>query len=94
MSKTIRLQTIRVRKGRSGIRIDRLLALLAAALLLTFGGGCSEEGSGERAGREIDEAVGEARERTEGTLEDLGREVDEAVEEGEEAARKLRDTAK
>jgi hypothetical protein len=71
--------------------IDRLSCLLAAVPLLLVLGGCSEEGPGERAGRQLDEAVEEARERTEEGLEDLGRELDEAAEEGEEAVRKLRE---
>lgn len=65
-----------------------------AALCLAFAAGCREEGPAERAGRQIDEAVEEARDRTEGTLEELGREVDEAVEETEEAAREIEDAAK
>jgi hyperosmotically inducible protein len=70
--------------------IERPLCVLAAALVLALGG-CREEGTAEQAGRQIDEAMEQAREQTEETLDDLGREVDEAMEESEEAMRKMRE---
>jgi hypothetical protein len=87
------MPAIRARQGnrtRGTARPSSVGLLIAVGLLLILGG-CREEGPAERAGRQLDEAVEEARERTQETLDDLGHEVDEAVEEGERAVRKLRD---
>jgi hypothetical protein len=55
------------------------LPALAAAVLLT--GACSEDGTGEKAGKAIDDAVEKLAHGDEGTLERAGRKVDEAAEE-------------
>ncbi len=80
------MQATWMRKGRGRMSIDRLLCLLYAVLLLTLVGGCRDEGPAETAGRQVDEAVEMASERSEGTLETLGA---EAVEETEEAAKEI-----
>jgi hypothetical protein len=71
-----------------------IMSTLILGRCLAFAAGCREEGPGERAGRQIDEAVEEGRDASEGALEKLGREVDEAVEESQEAADEIRDAAK
>lgn len=67
------------------------LAVLAT-LLMIGAAGCRDEGPAERAGRQIDEAVEEAREETKGTLERLGHQVDEVVEETQEAAEEVEES--
>jgi hypothetical protein len=64
----------------------RLAALLAATLVA-----CEEEGPAERAGRAVDEAAADARDRLEklgkdeGPLEKAGRKADEALDEARKA---------
>jgi hyperosmotically inducible protein len=67
--------------------------LSMAALLLLGLPGCGEEGSAEKAGREVDEAVRELEESGEGALERAGRETDEAVKETREAVEALTEEA-
>ena len=76
------------------MRIGRMAIVFLALSGLALATGCREEGPAERAGRQIDEAVEDARERTEGTLEKIGREVDEAVEETQEAAKEIGEAAR
>lgn len=61
-------------------RTSLAIALPFSLALLS---GCSEPGPAEQAGKEIDEAVEEVRERIDpaGPAEQAGREIDEAVEE-------------
>jgi len=58
-----------------------VLPILAALAFSTFG--CREEGTAERAGREIDEAVDEA-----------GDAVDEAAQDAKDAAEEAREKAR
>lgn len=66
-----------------------LVGLTALATL----GGCREEGAAEKAGRKLDEAVEELRNRGEGPLEELGRKTDEALEDARKALEDARKAA-
>jgi hypothetical protein len=63
---------------------SKSMALLIVTGLALSAGGCREEGTAERAGREIDEAADEIGDE----LEDA---ADEVEEEAEEARRKAKD---
>jgi hypothetical protein len=57
------------------------LGLLALVAL----GACREEGSVEKAGRKLDEAIDELTHPNEGPLEKFGRKTDEALEDAKRA---------
>jgi len=69
-----------------------VLSVLAALVLALVA--CREEGPAERAGRQIDEAVRDARETGKQAIDDLGDELDEAGRDAEEAAEQARAKAR
>ena len=64
--------------------MKRFLALVGLAALAALGA-CREEGTAEKAGRKLDEAIDEITRPGEGPLERAGRKMDEAVEDAKEA---------
>jgi len=63
------------------------LTVLVACTLLALAG-CREEGTMEKAGREVDETIEKLKHGDEGTLEKAGRKIDEALEEDEDERKK------
>jgi hypothetical protein len=64
----------------------RFLSLLAVCALALGAVGCSEEGSMEKAGRAVDEAVEDAHEAGADALEQAGEKLDEAGEKAKKMA--------
>jgi hypothetical protein len=59
--------------------------LLLVCGIALWASACSEEGPGEKAGRQLDEAIDKLRDAGDGPLERLGEDLDEALEDAEEA---------
>ena len=71
----------------------RMFAGLLTGLLALGALACSE-GSAERAGRQLDEAIENVRDSGEEVLEDIGDRVDEALEKASDAIEDARKTNK
>lgn len=63
----------------------RRFALLLGLVVVVVLGACREEGTAEKAGRKLDEAIEELTDPDEGPLEKLGRKTDEAIEDAKRA---------
>jgi hyperosmotically inducible protein len=66
-------------------RFAWLLGLSLGLAVVAGLGACREEGTAERAGRKIDEAIEQSTDPDEGPLEELGRQTDEALEDAKRA---------
>ncbi len=67
--------------------MTRLMTTLIVGTML-FIAACSEEGTMEKAGRQVDETIEKLQHGDEGTLEKAGRKIDEAIDEDEEDRKK------
>ena len=63
----------------------RMSSVLIVVMLLAAAG-CREEGTFEKAGRQMDEAIEDIREDAEEHLDEAGRAIDESVEEARKKA--------
>ena len=70
------------------------VALLTVAALALSVVACRDEGSAERAGRKIDEALQDTREAGEEALDDVGDALDDAADAVDEAAEDAREKAR
>ncbi len=81
-----------LRKNRyDGFKTSLSSSLLIFAALLV---GCGEQGSAEKVGRKIDEAIERMKHGDEGPLEKVGRKTDEALAQMKESLEKEIDKAK
>ena len=71
----------------------RTLCLALGAVLAVGVFACREEGTAEKAGRKIDEAVENVRNGGDGALENLGEKADDALDEAKDAVDDLKDKA-
>ena len=68
--------------------MKRLISTMMVLGTLLAISGCREEGTMEKAGREVDDAIEKLKHGDEGTLEKAGRKIDEALEEDEDKSKK------
>jgi hypothetical protein len=64
--------------------VKRFILATAVAVVALGSFACGEEGTMEKAGKKMDEAVDKLQHGDEGTMEKAGRKVDEAIDEAEE----------